>query len=615
MSHRKTFFSIVATAALLVASQAHAQQPAQQAGRTNEKPQQAAPVQQAATKPAPAKRPTGSSDAMFKKVTDTLLTQFWSWHPNWATTVGFHRFDEHLDLPNANRFSGKLINYRNWLKTVDAFGKKDLSPSARMDYEIFRNQLRYMIWRLDTFKSYTWNPAEYNLGEVFELTLANPNRSLRDKMSNVSSRLTKINQYYMAAQENMDKPTREHLDLAIMQLNGSLTVFEKTIPDSLAKLRDDKLTKDITAQLGGATQAIQRFVKFLEDYKKNAKAEYRDYRLTKDQYNKKFNYEIQSRYTAQEIYNRAQSRKKELHDEMQRLTTKLWPKYFANETQPSGLAGVKKMIDKLSEQHANRDSFLEAVQSQIPELEKFVKEKDLLSLDPTKPLVVRQTPAYMEGSGAGASINDPGPYNSNGKTYYNVSLLTNYTPEQAESYLREYNDYILQILNIHEAVPGHYTQLVYANQSPSAIKSVFGNGAMVEGWAVYTERMMLEEGYKATDEMWLMYNKWHLRSVINTILDYSVHNLNMTEAAAKKLMVDEGFQQQAEADNKWKRATISQVQLTSYFTGYTEIYDLRDELKKQQGEKFNLKAFHEKFLSYGSAPVKFIRETMLGDLQ
>jgi uncharacterized protein (DUF885 family) len=147
------------------------------------------------------------------------------------------------------------------------------------------------------------------------------------------------------------------------------------------------------------------------------------------------------------------------------------------------------------------------------------------------------------------------------------------------------------------------------------VKSLFGNGAMVEGWAVYTERMMLEAGYNATDEMWLMYYKWHLRSVINTILDYSVHCLAMTEQQAKELMVNEGFQQQAEADGKWKRATLSQVQLCSYFTGYTEIYDLREAWKKKQGDKFNLKQFHEKFLSYGNAPVKHIREAMLATAQ
>ena len=181
----------------------------------------------------------------------------------------------------------------------------------------------------------------------------------------------------------------------------------------------------------------------------------------------------------------------------------------------------------------------------------------------------------------------------------------------AGSYLREYNHYILQILNIHEAIPGHYTQLVYSNQSPSLVKSLFGNGAMVEGWAVYAERMMLEEGYGNNQpELWLMYYKWHLRTVCNTILDYSVHALNMSKDDALKLLTTEAFQQRAEAEGKWRRVSVTQVQLCSYFTGFSEIYDLREELKRQQGDKFSLKAFHEKFLSYGSAPVKYIKQLM-----
>src|SRR5690606_744156 len=121
----------------------------------------------------------------------------------------------------------------------------------------------------------------------------------------------------------------------------------------------------------------------------------------------------------------------------------------------------------------------------------------------------------------------------------------------------------------HEAIPGHYTQLVYSNKSPSLIKSLLGNGAMIEGWAVYAELMMLEEGYNNSPEMWLMYNKWHLRVVCNTILDYSVHNLEMSKEEAMDLLMNQAFQEQAEADGKWKRATLSQVQLCSYFTGFT----------------------------------------------
>ena len=222
---------------------------------------------------------------------------------------------------------------------------------------------------------------------------------------------------------------------------------------------------------------------------------------------------------------------------------------------------------------------------------------------------------------AGASISSPGPYDKHGNTYYNVGSLSGWSAEKAESYLREYNYYTLQILNIHEALPGHYTQLVYANQSPSIIKAILGNNTMIEGWAVYTELMMLENGYGAPEgsnepepEMWLMYYKWNLRSTCNMILDYNVHANNMSKEEAMHLLVDEAFQQQAEAEGKWRRVSVTSVQLCCYFTGFTEIYELREELKTKMGDKFNLKAFHEKFLSYGSAPVKYIRQMMLKDL-
>ena len=250
----------------------------------------------------------------------------------------------------------------------------------------------------------------------------------------------------------------------------------------------------------------------------------------------------------------------------------------------------------------------------MPIIQKFMDDNELLDSDPTRPLVVRLAPEYQRGF-AGASVNAPGPYDATANTYYNVSPLDDYTEEQAESYLREYNHWILQILNIHEAIPGHYTQLMHSNKSPSKIKAIFGNGAMIEGWANYSERMMLEAGYGNNEpEMWLMWKKWSLRSVVNTILDYSIQVLGMEKEEALALMLNEGFQEQTEAEGKWRRATISQVQLTSYFNGYTEIYGFREELKQKMGDAFDLKTFNNKFLSYGSAPVPVIRALMLEEL-
>ena len=294
------------------------------------------------------------------------------------------------------------------------------------------------------------------------------------------------------------------------------------------------------------------------------------------------------------MYQKAEDRKAWLHADMSRLTDKLWSKYFAGQKAPKDtLAKIRMMIDKISLQHCKAEDFMATIEKQLPELTAFINAHHIIDLDSTKPLKVRKTPDYLAGV-AGAGINSPGPYDKDAVTYYNVTPLTKYTPEKAESYLREYNNYVLQILNIHEAIPGHYTQLIYSNRSPSIVKAIFGNGAMVEGWACYVERMMIEEGYNQSDEMQLFYDKWNLRELCNLILDHNIQCNNWSQEQVMDLIVKQAFQQDAEAKEKWKRATLTQVQLACYFTGQTEIYELRDEVKKKRalnsklGDRFDL---------------------------
>ena len=423
--------------------------------------------------------------------------------------------------------------------------------------------------------------------------------------------MANIPSYFEAAKQNIKNPTLEHTLLAIDQNLGGLSVFETELEDALGKSNIDENTK--TQILKRADQSIAA-IKDYADWLKNLKNETpRSFRLGKELYAKKFEFDIQSGNTVEEIYQKALERKATLHVKMAEVTHSLWSKYFKQSVPADTLQAIKMMIDKLSTKHVEPDSFQTAIEQQIPVLVDFIKQKDLIYIDPSKPLVVRKEPAYMAGV-AGASISSPGPYDKEANTYYNVGSLESWSAERAESYLREYNHYILQILNIHEAIPGHYTQLVYSNQSPSLIKSILGNGTMIEGWAVYTELMMLENGYGNNEpEMWLMYYKWNLRTVCNTILDYSVHVNNFSKEEALNLLVNEAFQQQAEAEGKWRRVTLTQVQLCSYFTGFSEIYAFREEYKTLKGKGFDLKKFHEKFLSYGSAPVKNIREMMLGE--
>lgn len=587
-----------------------------------------------------------NKDKDFDRFKERFVESLWEMYPGWASYNGYYKFDSVLSVPDENQRKAELAFADAWLDSLKSFDLTQLSSANKTDYRLIENQLNSTKFYINDFKSYEWNPSQYNLGETFAKMVNETYAPLDERLRNLYKRLLRTEAYFAAAKNNIKNPTVVHTKLAISQNKGAAEVFNAALIDSVDKSGFSEQEKvDMKAAIEQAKQATLNYVAWLENDLLPGLNEQtaRSFRIGKELFEKKFDYEITSRYTAGEIYEKAIEHKKNLHGEMSKLTKQLWSKYFKDKAMPAdSLKAIRELIDLLSLNHVHRDSFQYAIEQQIPELTAFVQQKDLLYLDPSKPLVVRVEPAYMQGV-AGASISSPGPYEKNANTYYNVGPLTHYSAEAAESYLREYNYYILQILNIHEAIPGHYAQLVYSNQSPSIIKSILGNGAMIEGWAVYTERMMLEEGYgspaqneskkkktletritesqanplstQAEPEMWLMYYKWNLRATCNTILDYGIHVLNMSEEDAMNLMVNEAFQQQKEASNKWRRATLTQVQLCSYFTGFREIYDLREEIKRLQGANFNLKKFHEKFLSYGSAPVKYIRELMLEELK
>ena len=566
------------------------------------------------TKTRPDQTAASPADVRFDRFKNQFILDLWRQNPDYASAVGFHKYDSLLVLPNeAQRRSDAAFIAKN-LGALTGFALDSLSPNNQIDYRLLANELRSQRWYADTLRSWQWNPASYNLGASVGDLLNGRHYPLERRLRNISDKLAQAPAYYAAARASIARPTREHTELAVQQNEGGLAVLTAALTDSVRKSglsADEK--RLASARIAGASQAVRGYLDFLKQ-DVLAGQDFRSFRLGKALFDRKFALDIQSRYSAEEMLRLAQQHKAELLHDMGRRAARLFPTYCPGQATPADtLVLIRQVIDQLTRKHAPRAGFAEAVKRQIPTLTKFVDAHHLLTQDPTKPLVVRETPLYMRGSGAGASVSAPGPYDKQANTYYNVEPLpAEWTAAQAESYLREYNDYTLQILNIHEAIPGHYTQLVWANRSPSLVKSIFGNGAMIEGWAVYAERMMLENGYGDNrDELWLLWDKWNMRSTLNAVVDNLIQTQQASEADVVALLRREGFQEEAEARNKWHRATLSQVQLSSYFTGYTEIVALRQEVQRQQGAAFNLKNFNEQFLSYGSAPVKYIRNLML----
>jgi uncharacterized protein (DUF885 family) len=570
------------------------------------------PVQKAAA-PVAAASPQNRNDRYMDSLAMQFVTALWRIDPEDGIYVGKFDAAAKLTIPDAATRAKKVAFLDEWL---DKFGKLNadkLSPNQRTDLAVLLNKLKYERWQLTTFREFEWNPAEYNVAQTFDLILNTEYAAKAQRLRTILKRLADVPAYYQAAQASIVNPTHEHTQLAIQQAPGTLVVLAdlgKAAQESILSPQE----KAIFAQrIANAGTAVVAWVDFLSDLDKSQvqMQRARSFRIGKDLYEQKFAFEIQSANTGEQTYRKALAARDELLTRMDGLADQLWDKTMGGTAKPADrYKKIGMVIDKLSLQHTTPANFLPEIRRQIPQLQEYVIRNNLVTIDPSKPLVVRETPLYQRGV-AGASIDAPGPYRPKDKTYYNVTPLDGLTPEQAESSLREYNNWMLQILNIHEAIPGHYTQLMNANRSPSLVKALFGNGAMVEGWAVYGERMMLESGYgDNAPELWLMWCKWNLRSVSNTILDYSVHVLGMTREQALDLLVRQAFQTPQEAAEKWKRAQLSSVQLSSYFSGYSDIMELRERRKEQLGERFNLKQFHDQFLGYGNAPVKIIGQLM-----
>jgi uncharacterized protein (DUF885 family) len=565
--------------------------------------------------------PPGDADAAFRAHADRFVQELMAFYPEWAIEVGHYAHAAQVTVPDTAWRARERAFLDRHERALRRHERARLGPLLRADHERIASFLEATRWEREVLREWEWNPAyaastlSYNAATPLDLILTTEYAPLDERLRAVLARLERVPALYAAQRANLRRPAREHTQLAIQQQRGALALLGEPL---LARVAASGLTADEQARfrerVPAARAAIEQHVAWLTELEPTLTPDAaRDFRLGRDLYERKFALDIQSGFAIEQLFERALQARERLQQDMELHARKLWPKYHGKKPMPKERGAlIAQMVAKVSEKHSNPERLIDDVRAMLPRLEQFVRERDLMDQDPTKPLIVRETPPFNPTRGVAiASIDAPGPFNAGAPTYYNVQPMSDFTPEKAESFLREYNDWMLQVLNIHEAIPGHYTQLLHANRAASMVKSLLGSGPMVEGWAVYVQRMMLEEGWgQGAPELWLMLDKFDLRTVCNTILDYSVHVLDMSEEDALKLLMEQAYQTETEARGKWRRVQLTSVQLTSYFAGYEEIYEFREQQKQVLGPRFRLKDFHNRFLSYGSVPVKLIKELM-----
>jgi uncharacterized protein (DUF885 family) len=562
----------------------------------------------------PLKKDTIPADQGFSTFEKRFLDQYWKQYPSSAIFIGYGKYYENLVIPDSAAYAAHVQFSGQWIDSINKLDFKELNDNNKISYNIIKNQLESDIWYQSIFKLQQWDAATYNLsGESFYL-IHQPYAPLDDRLRTLSKHLEKAGQYYQAALNVLNRPTRESVGLSLMQNLGGLSIFGKDLIDSIRSSHLTAVEIDtLNQRVAGTVQAIQAFTDSLKAILANKNYTFRDFPIGKEFFREKFKYDLATDFTPEEIYEKAMNEKKSVYASMYQISASLWTKYYQHKSRPADSADlIQKIIDAVSLQHAKPSDFFDSLRNQVYELKRFIIRKDLFDFDTSYPIIVRIMPEYARGFSIASADFTP-PYQKKGDTYFNIDDLTKFPKEKAESTLRELNNFASQLLSIHEAIPGHCLQGIYNNlKSPDVLRSVFQNGAMIEGWAVYTETMMLENGWADNSlEIQLMHGKLKLRELGNVIVDYDMQCLSKPKDYIMDFLIRGCFQTTAQANEKYHRATLSQVQLCSYYAGATAILELRKEYKTKMGTLYSLKDFHEKFLSFGSSPVKYIRERMI----
>ena len=551
-------------------------------------------------------------DDEFEKIAKDYVENFLASHPENATELGDHRFDSVLSDYSAQTRGRMLANakqVREALKKFDDY--KQLTGANQVDVRILRDNIDSEIFRLEELREAEWNPLVYNqsLANSLYVLVARDFDSAEKRIPNLRQRMDGIPIVIKQAEANLQHPPRVHTETAIEQIQGAINLVRNGLDPLLNQA--PQLKKDLAPIQEKTAKALEDYKKWLQgDLLKRADG---DFRLGAEKFRKKLHFALASDLSMEEIKQRANADLEQTQAAIYETALPLHKKYFPKADEKT-LADKKQVtaavLKKLAEQHPDDNTIVGYAQKIVGEATDFVKSRNLVAV-PNTPLDVIVMPEFKRGQSI-AYCDSSGPLEKNGKTFFAVAPTPNdWQKPRKDSFFREYNNFMVRDLTVHEAMPGHYLQLSHSNEfhAPTLVRAIFQSGTFIEGWAVYCEQMMAEQGYGGP-EVKMQQLKMRLRAIANAILDQSIHTGNMSEQEAMNLMMKETFQEEGEAVAKWKRARLSSAQLSTYFVGISEHLDLRAAAQKKWAKDFVLGKYNDQVISYGSPPVKYVRELM-----
>jgi len=533
-------------------------------------------------------------------------------HPMFATQQGMREYDGQMDdLSPEARLQDTQRDQEVLMELSKKFDRTKLSRNEQIDLEIWENYLRYRIWQAKNIDDFANDPRIYLLycsDSVFSL-FTQSTLPRHKNVENAASRIAHIPKIIAAAKASIKNPPQILTEVAIKRTDGAISFYEKDIFELSEESPHISLLAKPCKQ---AVESLREYKRYLE--KEVLPRSTGQWRLGEAKFSEKLAMELDAGLTAQEVIATADAEADRVEREMYYVAKQLWSSVIPSRTlPPDDAAGrretIRTILNELSKDHGTSATLLNDAKSTVEKIKTFITNKNILTLPDPDQCAIIEMPEFQRGFSA-AYLNQAPPLDAKAKSLYAIAPPPSDWPtDRQEAFFQEYNKSMLQVLTIHEAYPGHYVQLDYSNRVDSLVRKVLASGVFAEGWAVYTEQMMLDEGYGEGDlSLRLHQLKFYMRAILNAILDYRMHCSNMSDDEAMALLIDRGFQTTGEAVGKIQRAKQSSCQLSTYFVGRTAFYRLRQSVQRARGDAFELGPYHEEVLLQGTLPVKYLPE-------
>ena len=543
-------------------------------------------------------------DAEFYKLADRFFDEcYFHYDPVAGTQAGFHQYDALLPSGSRTEIDAEIASLKKFAGEFESYGASGLSPAAAADRELVISQIRGTLLTLEEIRPWEKNPDIYSSG-VSNAIFVIMSRSFAPPAVRLKSAIAReklIPRVLQSARENLKNPPKVYTDVALEQLPGIAGFFQSDVPAAFKDVPDEALLAEFKTTNQSVIDALNAYQAFLK--KDLLQRSNGDFRIGVENYRKKLLYDEMVDLPLDRLLEIGRQDMLRNQDEFRRVARQI----DASRT-------PQQILDEAMADHPSADKLLPAFKDVLGGLRAFIEQRKIVTIPSEVPPVVQETPAFLRALTT-ASMDTPGPYEKVAKeAFFNVTLPEkSWDAKQIQEYLEGFNRGTIISTAVHEVYPGHYTQFLWLARAPSKVRKLLGCASNAEGWAHYTEQMMLDEGYGNGD---LKLRLGQLQDALlrdaRFIAGIRMHTGDLTVGQATEFFVKEGYQVRPVAEKEAKRGTSDPTYLV-YTLGKLEILKLRDDYRKLKGGKYTLQGFHDAFLQQGFPPVRIVRQALLGN--